>query len=167
VFGACNDLTALSTDGKVVWSRSLTEEFGAWTTHGGRTVSPLIEGGTARLSTASLVLSNLISNVPAVLLLRGKIGSLPDAQQAWLALAMSSTLAGNLTLIGSAAMLLAWLGDRRQDNRLHAAAAAIESALDRAIADPKSRTRDISGSLGTKAFGARVAAMLEENAARA
>ena len=40
------------------------------------------------------------------------------------------------SLIGSAAMLLAWLGDRRKDNKLHAAAAAIEDALDRAIADP-------------------------------
>jgi isocitrate dehydrogenase (NAD+) len=71
------------------------------------------------------------------------------------------------SLIGSAAMLLAWLGDRRMDNRLHAAAAAIESALDRAIADPQGRTRDIGGPLGTKAFGERVAAMLDESAARA
>jgi 3-isopropylmalate dehydrogenase len=70
------------------------------------------------------------------------------------------------SLIGSAAMLLAWLGDRRKDNRLHAAAAAIESALDRAIADPQGRTRDIGGTLGTKAFGERVAAMLDEGAAR-
>jgi isocitrate/isopropylmalate dehydrogenase len=70
------------------------------------------------------------------------------------------------SLIGSAAMLLAWLGDRRKDNRLHAAAAAIESALDRAIADPQGRTRDIGGPLGTKAFGERVAAMLDESAAR-
>lgn len=44
VFGACNELTALSNDGKILWSRSLTEEFGAWTTHGGRTASPIIEG---------------------------------------------------------------------------------------------------------------------------
>ncbi|HWN99701.1 MAG TPA: PQQ-binding-like beta-propeller repeat protein [Blastocatellia bacterium] len=44
VFGACNELTALSNDGKVLWSRSLTDEFGAWTTHGGRTTSPIIEG---------------------------------------------------------------------------------------------------------------------------
>ncbi|MGH6771566.1 MAG: isocitrate/isopropylmalate dehydrogenase family protein [Xanthobacteraceae bacterium] len=64
------------------------------------------------------------------------------------------------SLIGSAAMLLAWLGDRRKDNKLHAAAAAIESALDRAIAEPNSRTRDLGGPLGTKAFGERVAAML-------
>jgi isocitrate/isopropylmalate dehydrogenase len=71
------------------------------------------------------------------------------------------------SLIGSAAMLLAWLGDQRKDNRLHAAAAAIESALDRAIADPQGRTRDLGGPLGTKAFGERVAAMLDETAARA
>jgi 3-isopropylmalate dehydrogenase len=76
-------------------------------------------------------------------------------------------VANPTSLIGSAAMLLAWLGDRRQDNRLQAAAAAIESALDRAIADPQGRTRDVGGSLGTKAFGERVAAMLEENAVRA
>ena len=66
------------------------------------------------------------------------------------------------SLIGSAAMLLAWLGDRRKDNTLHAAAAAIEAALDRALSDPQARTRDIGGPLGTRAFGERVAAMLGE-----
>jgi 3-isopropylmalate dehydrogenase len=76
-------------------------------------------------------------------------------------------VANPTSLIGSAAMLLAWLGDRRKDNRLQAAAAAIESALDRAIADPQGRTRDVGGALGTKAFGGRVAAMLDESAARA
>ena len=44
------------------------------------------------------------------------------------------------SLIGSAAMLLAWLGERRGDARLTQAAAAIEDALDRAIADPQWRT---------------------------
>jgi outer membrane protein assembly factor BamB len=44
VLGACNELTAFSNDGKVLWARSLTEEFGAWTTHGGRTGSPIVEG---------------------------------------------------------------------------------------------------------------------------
>ena len=43
-FGACGTLTALTYDGKLLWERSLTDEFGAWTTHGGRTVSPIIEG---------------------------------------------------------------------------------------------------------------------------
>lgn len=53
VFGACNELTALSKDGKVLWHRSLTEEFGAWTTHGGRTVSPIIEGDLVIVSTVT------------------------------------------------------------------------------------------------------------------
>ncbi|MBM3774669.1 MAG: hypothetical protein FJW37_05835, partial [Acidobacteria bacterium] len=35
---------ALSRDGKLLWERSLVEEFGLVTTHGGRTVSPVIEG---------------------------------------------------------------------------------------------------------------------------
>ena len=54
-------------------------------------------------------------------------------------------------------MLLAWLGERRGENKLSQAAQAIESALDRVIADPKTRTPDLGGKLGTDAFGARVA----------
>jgi isocitrate/isopropylmalate dehydrogenase len=64
------------------------------------------------------------------------------------------------SLIGSAAMLLEWIGERRNDDRFRSAAAAIEDALERAIADPASRTRDLGGPLGTKAFGERVAASL-------
>jgi isocitrate/isopropylmalate dehydrogenase len=66
------------------------------------------------------------------------------------------------SLIGSAAMLLAWLGERRSDDRLIRAAATIEDALDRAIANPQWRTRDLGGPLGTKAFGERVAALVGE-----
>lgn len=69
-------------------------------------VAPLIQGGVAPLSLTTGALSNIVSNVPAVLLLRPEIGSLPNAQQAWLTLAMSSTLSGNLTLLGSAATLI-------------------------------------------------------------
>ncbi|MBD2230702.1 anion transporter [Phormidium tenue] len=49
-------------------------------------------------------LSNLISNVPAVLLIQGLIA--PDDTQSWLLLAAGSTLAGNLTLFGSVANLI-------------------------------------------------------------
>ena len=65
------------------------------------------------------------------------------------------------SLIGSAAMLLAWLGERRDDARLTQAAAGIESALDATIAVPQWRTGDLGGPLGTKAFGERVAATLD------
>ena len=64
------------------------------------------------------------------------------------------------SLIGSAAMLLAWLGERRDDARLSAAAAGIERALDAAIAVPEWRTGDLGGPLGTREFAARVAASL-------
>ena len=66
------------------------------------------------------------------------------------------------SLIGSAAMLLNWLGERRNDERFTRAAAAIEDALDRAIASPQWRTRDLGGPLGTKAFGERIAALVAE-----
>jgi isocitrate/isopropylmalate dehydrogenase len=66
------------------------------------------------------------------------------------------------SLIGSAAMLLAWLGERRNDGRLTRAAGTIEDALDRAVTNPQWRTRDLGGPLGTKMFGERVAALVEE-----
>ncbi len=58
------------------------------------------------LSVWSTVLSNLVSNVPAVLLFKPFVERLAYPNQAWLALAMSSTLAGNLTLLGSIANLI-------------------------------------------------------------
>jgi len=71
-------------------------------------------------------------------------------------------LANPASLVGSAAMLMAWLGERRHDERLSRAGDAIEAALDRAIAEPKWRTQDLGGPLGTAAFGERVAALIGE-----
>jgi len=51
-------------------------------------------------------LSNLVSNVPAVMLLRTLVGNFPDPQAGWLVLAMASTLAGNLTITGSVANII-------------------------------------------------------------
>jgi isocitrate/isopropylmalate dehydrogenase len=65
------------------------------------------------------------------------------------------------SLIGSAAMLLGWLGERRSDTRLRDAAAGIERALDSVIAVPEWRTPDLDGPLGTKAFGEQVAVNLK------
>jgi Na+/H+ antiporter NhaD/arsenite permease-like protein len=52
------------------------------------------------------VLSNLVSNVPAVLVIAPLIEPLAHPRTAWLVLAMASTLAGNLTLLGSVANLI-------------------------------------------------------------
>ncbi|OKH39003.1 anion transporter [[Phormidium ambiguum] IAM M-71] len=60
----------------------------------------------------TVVLSNLISNVPAVLVLQSLIS--PDDTKAWLLLAAGSTLAGNLTLLGSVAnLIVAELGSKQ------------------------------------------------------
>jgi outer membrane protein assembly factor BamB len=51
VFGVNNLLTALTQDGKKLWERSITEEFSPFTTHGGRTVSPIIDADLVIVST--------------------------------------------------------------------------------------------------------------------
>jgi Na+/H+ antiporter NhaD/arsenite permease-like protein len=58
------------------------------------------------LSLVTAALSNLVSNVPAVLVLKPFVTNLPEPQRAWLAVAMSSTLAGNLSIVGSVANLI-------------------------------------------------------------
>ncbi|HEX6503610.1 MAG TPA: anion transporter [Terriglobales bacterium] len=52
------------------------------------------------------VLSNIVSNVPAVMLLKSLIPSFANTHTAWLVLAMGSTLAGNLTITGSVANII-------------------------------------------------------------
>src|SRR5690606_15408670 len=66
------------------------------------------------LTAIATLLSNLISNVPAVMLLSRFVPELPSPDTAWLTLAMSSTLAGNLTLLGSIANLIVLEGARRR-----------------------------------------------------
>jgi outer membrane protein assembly factor BamB len=48
--GVGGSLLAFSSDGKVLWQRSLGEDFGLLTTHGGRTVSPIVDGDLVILS---------------------------------------------------------------------------------------------------------------------
>ena len=72
--------------------------------------APGFQGGVLSqffsLSGAMLVLSNLVSNVPAVLLFRPLIASLSNQHLAWLVLACASTLAGNCTPFSSVANLI-------------------------------------------------------------
>jgi Na+/H+ antiporter NhaD/arsenite permease-like protein len=73
----------------------------------------LLQSPVVLLSLVSVVLSNLVSNVPAVLLFEPLIHLMSDPELAWLSLAMSSTLAGNLTLLGSVANLIVVESARR------------------------------------------------------
>lgn len=70
------------------------------------------------LSIVSAVLSNLVSNVPAVLLISPALLKFSNAENLWLALAMSSTFAGNLTLLGSVANLIVAESAKRQGVKL-------------------------------------------------
>jgi Na+/H+ antiporter NhaD/arsenite permease-like protein len=60
----------------------------------------------AVLIAATAALSNLVSNAPAVLLFKSVIPTFGEPTRAWLLLAMASTLAGNLTILGSVANLI-------------------------------------------------------------
>jgi Na+/H+ antiporter NhaD/arsenite permease-like protein len=72
--------------------------------------SPLFElnswKGMFSISAIVLILSNLVSNVPAVMLFAPHVSSSPNPENTWLVLAMASTLAGNFTLVGSVANLI-------------------------------------------------------------
>jgi Na+/H+ antiporter NhaD/arsenite permease-like protein len=79
--------------------------------------SPLLGGGGSAplwaLSGLTAGFSNIISNVPAVMLERPLMALFPDQAKAWAMLALSSTFAGNLTLLGSVANLIVAEGTRK------------------------------------------------------
>jgi Na+/H+ antiporter NhaD/arsenite permease-like protein len=83
-------------------------------------LSPQITAAVSRLhldevpvlSLVTAILSNLVSNVPAVLVLHPFVGGAGAPERAWLTIAMASTLAGNLTILGSVANLIVVQGAR-------------------------------------------------------
>lgn len=77
-------------------------------------LQPLGIQTTLGLTLVATGLSNLISNVPAVMLFKSLIPTWTDPNASWLTLAMASTLAGNLTLLGSIANLIVLHGAGRQ-----------------------------------------------------
>jgi len=78
---------------------SLETDMASWASRAG------LDNGLV-LSGFAGVLSNLVSNVPAVLVFKPFIPHLADPVLGWLRLAMASTLAGNLTILGSVANLI-------------------------------------------------------------
>ena len=76
-------------------------------------------------------------------------GSAPDIQ--------GQDKANPTSLILSAGMLLEWLAERHKRDEFAHAAQAIEAAIDGALQSPETRTRDLGGKLGTKAFAKHVA----------
>jgi Na+/H+ antiporter NhaD/arsenite permease-like protein len=79
-------------------------------------IGSLGPGALARVGAAVTMLSQAVSNVPAVLLFVPAMETLAGevAERGWLALAAFSTLAGNLTIIGSVANVIVFEGARRE-----------------------------------------------------
>jgi Na+/H+ antiporter NhaD/arsenite permease-like protein len=67
------------------------------------------------MAAIAALLSNLVSNVPAVLMLKPFVAALPEPRAPWLTLAMAATLAGNFTILGSVANLIVVERARRHD----------------------------------------------------
>ena len=61
---------------------------------------------SAIFTLVTAIFSNLVSNVPAVMLLKSLVSHFANPHSAWLMLAMASTLAGNLTITGSVANII-------------------------------------------------------------
>lgn len=64
-----------------------------------------------------VAVTTLLCNVPAAMLLRTLVSDFPDPHTGWLALAMASTLAGNLTITGSVANII--VVERAAAERVH------------------------------------------------
>jgi Na+/H+ antiporter NhaD/arsenite permease-like protein len=75
-----------------------------------RACEPFFGDGAERQSVAlgafSVAASNVVSNVPFVLVARDWIAGFADPRLAWYVLAMASTFAGNLTIVGSVANII-------------------------------------------------------------
>lgn len=84
---------ALARSGVAAWTFSHVPLLG----HGNEgTLS-----GWLRATAIFLVGSNVVTNVPFILIVKSEMAKLPDPTLAWELLAMASTFAGNLTLLGS------------------------------------------------------------------
>jgi 3-isopropylmalate dehydrogenase len=110
----------------------------------------ILSDEAAELS-GSLGLAGSINAGDAHCMAQAQHGSAPDIA--------GQDIANPCALLLSAGMLLGWLGEKHGADRFLRAQAALEAALAALMGKPATRTRDLGGTLGTKAFGA---ALLEQ-----
>ncbi|MGX1744768.1 isocitrate/isopropylmalate dehydrogenase family protein [Bosea sp. NPDC055353] len=106
----------------------------------------------------SLGLGGSINAGDTICVAQAQHGSAPDIA--------GQDIANPTSLILSAAMLLQWRGQRDGNRKLLDAACLIEAAVEHTLDNPATRTRDIGGELGTKAFAGAVIAAIPSMAAR-
>lgn len=113
------------------------------------------------------ILSDLASELSGSLGLAGSLLAGTDLAAAQAQHGSAPDIAGQdkanpTSLILSAAMLLNWLGMRRGNHSFAAAAEAVDKAIDKLLSDPTTKTADIGGTIGTKAFTAALVKELEK-----
>ena len=109
------------------------------------------------------ILSDLASELSGSLGLAGSVNAGDDLCCAQAQHGSAPDIAGQdkanpTSLILSAAMLLDWIAEKRSLPAYGEAARAIDGAVDAALARPETRTADLGGALGTRAFAAQIAA---------
>lgn len=108
------------------------------------------------------ILSDLASELSGSLGLAGSIMAsdvlcCAQAQHGSAPTIAGQDVANPTSMILSVAMMLRWIGDERGDAAVTQAADAMVAAVDRTLADPATRTRDIGGASSCSAFAAAVA----------
>jgi len=110
----------------------------------------ILSDEAAELS-GSLGLAGLVNAGDTHCMAQAQHGSAPDIA--------GKDIANPCSLLISAGMLLGWLGEKHGADRSLRAQAALEEAIADLMREPATRTRDLGGTLGTRAFGA---ALLEK-----
>lgn len=103
----------------------------------------------------SLGLGGAINAGDAHCMAQAQHGSAPDIQ--------GQDKANPCSLVLSAAMLLEWLADKRGLPDFRRGAEAINRAIDHLVKSPETRTRDLGGQLGTRAFTEKLCAEIERS----
>ncbi len=114
----------------------------------------ILSDEAAELS-GSLGLASSINAGEAHCMAQAAHGSAPDIA--------GKDLANPASLVLSAGLLLGWLARRHARPELAAAERSLEQAVDALVREPKTRTRDLGGSLGTKAFTKALCEQLERS----
>ena len=108
------------------------------------------------------IISDLASELSGSLGLAGSVMASDDLCCAQAQHGSAPTIAGKdianpTSMILSVAMMVRWVGDKRGHAGLQQAGEAMTRAVDAVLENPATRTRDIGGSMGCKAFGEAVA----------
>ncbi|MBG9388579.1 isocitrate/isopropylmalate dehydrogenase family protein [Caenimonas aquaedulcis] len=111
------------------------------------------------------ILSDLASELSGSLGLAGSIMASDTLCCAQAQHGSAPTIAGQdianpTSMILSVAMMVRWVGDKQGNAAMQRAGDAMSAAVDATLANPATRTRDIGGAMGCKAFGAAVARAL-------